>query len=134
MKITELQKKKIAEIAKKYELKLVLLFGSQARGKTHRESDADIGFLSDKNMGLRQIANIQFEMTQKLKISNLELVRLAGASSLFLQQVINEGVVLYEDRPGVFTLFASYVFKRFVEEKPLRDLKEQSLRVFSSAV
>ncbi|MBI4599756.1 nucleotidyltransferase domain-containing protein [Candidatus Uhrbacteria bacterium] len=133
MEITKLQKESIAEIAKKYGLTLVLLFGSQARGKTHRESDIDIGFLSEKSMmSLREIADIEFEMAQKTKMSNVELVRLAGMSSLFLRQVMNEGRVLYEDKPGVFTSFASYVFKRFVEEKPLRDLKKQSLQTFSS--
>jgi predicted nucleotidyltransferase len=134
MKITEIQKNTIANIAQKYGFTLVLLFGSQARGKTHRASDIDIGFLSDTSFGMREIAGIHFEMAQMLKMPNLELVRLAGMSSLFLRQVMDDGIVLYESKPGMFTSFASYVFRRFVEEKPLRALKEQSLKVFSSTV
>ncbi|MDP2630704.1 MAG: nucleotidyltransferase domain-containing protein [Candidatus Uhrbacteria bacterium] len=133
MEITKIQKEVIAKIAKKYGLTLVLLFGSQARGRTHQGSDVDIGFLSDSSMGLHEVACIEFEMAQNMKISHLELVRLAGMPSLFLQQVVRDGRVLYEDGPGAFSLFASYAFKRFVEEKPLRALKESSLRTFSSA-
>ncbi len=132
--MTEMQKENIAEIAKKFGFTLVVLFGSQVRGKTHRTSDVDIGFLSDKTMSLREIADIEFEMAQKLSIPTIELVHLGGMASLFLRQVTNEGIVLYEDKPGAFTSFASYVFRRFIEEKPLRNFKEQSLRVFSSTV
>ena len=35
---------KIEEIAKKYSLKLLLLFGSQSSGKTHPMSDFDFGY------------------------------------------------------------------------------------------
>jgi len=132
MKITEKQQKQIVEIAKKYGLTLVLFFGSQARGTTHRQSDVDIGFLAEHSMGLREIADLEFEMSTQLDIPRLELVSLGGMSSLFLQQVVIDGHVLYESNPGAYTSFVSYVFKRFIEERPLRELRHESLRVFSA--
>lgn len=117
MEITEKQRKVIAEIAQTYGFKLVLLFGSQARGTTHRQSDVDMGFLSDQSMGLSEIARAEFEMSQQLHMPRLELVSLGGMSSLFLRQVIAEGHILYESNPGEYTSFVSYVFRRFVDEK-----------------
>ncbi len=134
MNITEQHKIKITEIAQKYELSLVLLFGSQARGKTHPQSDVDVGFFSDHSMGLREIAQLEFEMSQTLQIGSLELVRLNGMSSLFLKNVLDDGILLYERAPGDYTSFAGIVFKRFVEEKPLRELRKSALEALSTAV
>ena len=41
-------KPQIKELAEKYGLKLVMLFGSQASGKTHKESDVDFAFTADE--------------------------------------------------------------------------------------
>src|SRR3990167_4676309 len=43
MEFTEIQRQEIAKMAEKYGLSLVVLFGSQATGKTHARSDIDIG-------------------------------------------------------------------------------------------
>lgn len=134
MEIAEKQKERIKEIAETHKFKLVLLFGSRARGRTHQQSDVDIGFLSDRSTGLSEIARVEFEMSQQLHIPRLELVSLGGMSSLFLREVITDGHVLYESSAGEYTAFISYVFKRFVEERPLRTLRRQSLRAFSTTV
>ena len=134
MEITEKQQQKIRELAETYGLKLVLLFGSQARGTTHQQSDVDIGFLSDRSMSLSEIANVEFEMSQQLHMPRLELVSLGGMSSLFLRQVITDGRILYEGKSGEYASFVSCVFRRFVEERPLRELRRQSLQAFSAIV
>ena len=134
MHMTEKQQKMIEQIARHYGLKLVIFFGSHARGTTHSKSDIDIGFLAERDFGLREIAEIEFEMAQKLNMPRLELTRLGGTSSLFLQQVVSEGQLLYEDAEGAYASFAVSVFKRFIDEKPLRDLKNKSLRAFSAAL
>lgn len=85
-------------------------------------------------MGLSEIARIEFEMSQQLHMPRLQLVSLGGLSSLFLRQVVTDGDVLYESNAGEYTAFISYVFKRFVEERPLRALRRESLRAFSTTV
>ena len=40
----------IEEVAKKYDVSLIVLFGSQAKGNTHKHSDTDVAFLPNKNL------------------------------------------------------------------------------------
>ncbi|OGL86782.1 hypothetical protein A3I40_03305 [Candidatus Uhrbacteria bacterium RIFCSPLOWO2_02_FULL_48_12] len=120
----------IRELAQKYHLLLVVLFGSQARGKTHAQSDVDIAFLSASPMGLSDIAAMQFEFTQKLHLKNIELVDLRGASPLLLREVARQSVLLYEQEPLEFANFKIYAFKRFMEAKHLLNLRAASLEKF----
>lgn len=42
----EIDREKIKEVAEKYDLEFVVLFGSQATGQTHQKSDVDLGVIS----------------------------------------------------------------------------------------
>jgi len=44
----EINREKIEKIAKKYNLELMVLFGSQATGQTHSRSDVDLGVISKR--------------------------------------------------------------------------------------
>ena len=54
-------KEKVKEIAQKYGLSFVALFGSQATGKTHQKSDIDIAYLSKNDLGLERESNLIFD-------------------------------------------------------------------------
>ena len=50
MRLNLEQKEKIKKLARKYQLKVVILFGSQVKRKAlHQESDFDVAYLSEKN-------------------------------------------------------------------------------------
>ncbi|MFH1188023.1 MAG: nucleotidyltransferase domain-containing protein [bacterium] len=123
-------KPKIKKIAKRHKFSLVLLFGSQATGKTHANSDVDIAFVSEKYLRPSDAAKIQFEISQKLKIKNLELVDLKNATPLLLNQIAKKSVLLYEKEQSVFASFKIYGFKRFMEAKDLLKLRDLSLDKF----
>ncbi|MFH1564987.1 MAG: nucleotidyltransferase domain-containing protein [bacterium] len=123
-------KSKIKKIAKKHKLSLVLLFGSQATGKTHANSDVDIAFVSEKHLRPSDAAKIQLEISQKLKIKNLELVDLKNATPLLLKQIAQKSILLYEKEQFVFANFKIYGFKRFMEAKNLLKLRDLSLDKF----
>lgn len=120
----------VKPLAKKYQLSLVVLFGSQVTGKTHAKSDVDFGFISEKKMSLNEIAKMQLEFSQKLKIKDLEFTDLKNVSPFLMKQVSEESILLYEKERSVFNLFKIYAFKLFVEAKPLLELREKSLNKF----
>ncbi len=123
-------KLKIKELAPKYNLSFLVLFGSQAKGKTHPKSDVDFAFLPENQMGLIDIAKMAFDFSENLKIKNLEMTSLKNVSSLLLKQVARNSIILYEKETGLFAKFKIYAIKRYMEEKKLLDLREMSLQKF----
>lgn len=125
-----IDKIKISELAQKHGLLIVVLFGSQASGKTHLGSDVDLGFISEKSVSPADIAKMTFEFTEKLGVKNLELIDLAGAPPLLLKQVVQKSVLLYERETALFAKFRIYAIKLFMEAKKLLDLRETALNKF----
>lgn len=123
-------KSKMKKIAKKYQFSLVLLFGSQATGKIHANSDVDIAFVSEEYLRPSDVAKIQLEISQELKIKNLELVDLKNATPLLLKQIAQKSILLYEKEQSLFANFKIYGFKRFMEAKDLLKLRDLSLDKF----
>ena len=123
-------KPKIARLAEKYSLSLLLLFGSQVTGKTHLRSDVDLAFVSEKQLDLTEIAKMEIDFSQRLRIKNLEMVALNGAHPFLLKQITQKAVVLYEKEDSLFVKFKIYALKRFMEAKRLLDLRELSFNNF----
>lgn len=121
---------RVSAIAEKYRLSLVVLFGSQATGKTHRQSDMDIAILSEKELGLREIGELTLVFTQGLKTKDVDVVDLKTAPPLLLKQVVTNAILLYESKPLIFSTFRIYALKRYMEARPLFKLREESLSRF----
>src|SRR3989338_1419561 len=105
------KKKEIAEIARKYDLDMVVLFGSQATGRIHPKSDVDIGYTAQKFVELETRFHIETEISRLLSRKDLELVDLGRISPVMKKIIADEAVILYERLPGTFTLFCMYAFK-----------------------
>ncbi len=124
------KKKEIAEIAHKYDLDMVVLFGSQATGRTHPKSDIDIGYTSSQSIELDTRFEVGNDISKLLSRDDIELVDLRRVSPLMKKIVSDEGIVLYEQRPGMFIAFCIYAFKLYVETEFLRQLRYESLKHF----
>ncbi len=130
MDIIQLQKQ-IKEIAIKYNIDLLVLFGSQATGRTHPKSDIDIGYTASQRLDLETRFKIENDMYRILKREDIEFVDLQRISPVMKKIIADEGIMLYEKIAGTFELFCMYAFKLFVETKTLRELRYQSLRNFA---
>ena len=95
-------------------LKILVLFGSRATGKTHDKSDWDFATLYDEDkrkvcMGERTFA--WFEVPQNLgelfeiNSDEIDVVELNRCSSLIAHFVARDGKLLYESEPGEFEKF-----------------------------
>lgn len=128
IKIRE-QTKKIAE---KYDLKLVLLFGSRVKGNLHHESDFDISFLPAKKLTFEEETNLNYEFTNVFGSDRVDTVNLKSAPPLLLKQIIDNCFVLYENRPTVFSYFEAYARQRYQEAVPLFKIHRDYVRRFTS--
>ena len=107
----------LAELAREYDLALVILFGSRATGHTHPESDTDIGVLRrDGLLPSNDFLQLQFRLSQVIASSNVEMVDLRRASGLLKHAAAEGAVVLFESGPGVFSNFRSLAWGIYHDE------------------
>lgn len=135
MKQNELEKMQqtVEAVACELGLDLVLLFGSYARGKTHKKSDLDVAVHGSRRLTPYEIAQISFMLSQELKHKNVEIIDLRTAPSLLLRRIAQEGKLLYEREAQLFARFRIYAFKRYMEAQPLLKLREAALDKFVKA-
>jgi len=111
-----------------------VLFGSSVTGKTHKESDVDIAYLSTKNLGIREEAQMMLDLNPILKSQRIDLVNIHLAPPLLLYAISDNGQVLYQTNPLNFYELRAYAFKRYVEAKPLFELKERRLKEYVQGI
>lgn len=126
----ELDKQKIEELAEKYDLEFVLLFGSQTTGKTHPLSDTDMAFSANRRISPAEVARMQLDFSQNLRIKDLEFADIKDASPLLLKKIAENSQLLYAKSRFLYAEFKIYAYKRYIEAKPLLKLRESQLNNF----
>lgn len=112
-------------------LKMLVLFGSRATGKTHAKSDWDFATLYDEEnrkacIGDRAFAS--FEVPQKLgdvfeiNSDEIDVVELNKCSSLIAHFVARDGKLLYESEAGEFDKFKD---KALMSESELKQIERE---------
>jgi predicted nucleotidyltransferase len=76
----------------------IVLFGSQAKGLTHKESDIDIAFLANHKFSEYEIFMIAQSLANKLK-KEVDLVDLSKASTVLRAQIVGTGTVILDKDP-----------------------------------
>lgn len=121
LELKERQKEKIAEICRRFGVKILLLFGSQVSGQTHKESDVDLAFASSKQLDFNELAKLNAELQAIFGDQRVETVDFFKTSSLLKKKIFDEHLPLYlEDKFFYYTL-ASYALKSYLETKFLRE-------------
>lgn len=112
-------------IAKKYRLKLIILFGSLVSGNIHRESDADIAIVPEKALSLQNELSLRNELFRVFRRA-VDLVDLKRASPLLLGQIAKSGKLLYGHKRE-FIAFRIYAMKRYIDFEPYFRLREKTI-------
>jgi len=89
----------IKNIALKYRLELIYLFGSKATGRCSKLSDIDIAVLLNNgdNFNLKDLLlDLIFEFSKLFRSDKIDLVILNKASLAVQYNVISNGKILYE--------------------------------------
>lgn len=123
-------KEKASGLAEKYGLDLLLLFGSQVSGKTHKKSDYDLGFISKQYKNLEELVKMEYEISEILKVGKIDLVDLKKAPPLLMKGVADNSLLLYQKEPTLYARFKIYASKLFIEARRLFDLREAVIQKF----
>lgn len=120
-------KKNINEIAKKFKLKLILIFGSYAKNTFNKESDLDIAVLADCRLNFKEYKELYSELSIIFSY-NIDLTFLREADPLLMKQVIENCQLIYEDKKNRFSEYRVYAYKRYMDHKKFFDLEEKYIK------
>lgn len=112
------------EVARAAGYRLVVLFGSAARGRPDPE-DLDVGILADGLVDTVAAAN---RFIEALHTQHVDIVDLRAADPLLAAVVARDAKVLYEARPGEYARFVSLAYRRYADTRAFRDLEHQALK------
>lgn len=116
-----------AEIARKHGLNLVVLFGSQATGRVHAESDVDIAVIGNNSIEYNTKIRLMTDFSDVLRREDVEVVDLASASPTLMYVVVRDGALLYEKEESYFLKWKLYAIKIWMETAWLRRLRDKRL-------
>ncbi len=116
------------------EILLAYLFGSVAQGRSNRLSDIDIALLVDKEFNELDAkkpygykASVIADLMGLLQVNKIDLVLLHEAPPLLANEVISEGSLLFCRDEDVRIAFEVSAKHRYIDTKPLRQIKRQYL-------
>ena len=127
---------KIQELAPHYGIEAAVLFGSQARGEPHRESDIDIAVTgAHGRVDFSVLIDFTSRLGTELHTNAIEVVDMNASSPIFRKQIADDGIVLYQKSETIFANFIMRAYALYFGSKPFLRLREQwlkeSLRVFT---
>lgn len=127
----------LRQIAGQHGLRLVVLFGSRARGAAHEKSDYDVAVLSSTRVAHRSgplsaseaavLRRLHARLQHLLQTSRVDLVLLDRASALLAHRVARDGIPVYEAEPGEFARFCVRAVQRKEDSRPFAEAERRYL-------
>ena len=120
------QKKKLKVIGKKYNLKLVVVYGSWAKGIAKSASDLDIGVLGKGKIEFNNLLNLAENLEgvfSKKERGELDIKSLHEIDPLFRWQVMRNSILIYGNHFDYIS-FKIYAWRAYQDSRSLFRLEE----------
>jgi len=117
---------KLQKLVHRYQLRLLVYYGSYARKKDYdpTKSDIDIAFVSKSSLDRQQLFDLMTDLIILHSKSAIDLVNLSTASGLLKEAIANDGRLLYEEEEGYFNKLCPYLYKSYYETRKFRQVKQ----------
>ena len=93
----EEMKEAICEIAQRYGVERVTLFGSYARGEARLDSDIDLLISKGRIRGLFELSGFHLDLEERLN-THIDILTADCLDEKFLRRINREEIVLYEQQ------------------------------------
>ena len=94
---------------------LALLFGSRARGDASESSDVDVALLAPSAPA--DLLGVGAQLSQACGLE-VNVISLVDPGVPLLDELLRDGVVLYEGRPGAYATWRSHVLADLELDRP----------------
>jgi predicted nucleotidyltransferase len=120
-------------------LKMLVLFGSRARGDIHANSDWDFAALYDEKLREESCKHSGFSWFEvsillgqafDLNSDKIDVVELNHCTPLLGYYVARDGKLLYEKQPGEFINFQRQAWKIYADTTKFRKAQRQSIELW----
>jgi len=90
-------KKIIRDLAKHYAIKVVMVFGSEAKGTTRAGSDIDLAILANQTFYEKKFSNFNCDLmkAEEIEQREIDVVPIGNQNPLLLFNIFNDGAPLY---------------------------------------
>jgi predicted nucleotidyltransferase len=119
---------KLKGLADKSQLELILIFGSQAQGTVHPESDVDIAVYSKHILSEDEKINLTFEIGNMLHTEKIDLVDIKTASPLLKKKIFENYTVLYQKDPFLLYQLELTSLYEYKESEVLYEIRRERLQ------
>ena len=119
---------KFKDLAGKYQMELILVFGSQVQGSVHPESDVDIAVYCNHVLTETEKINITYELCNILHTERIDLVDIKTASPLLKKKIFEDYTVLYQKDSFLLYQLELTSLYEYKESEVLYQIRRERLR------
>ncbi|MEK9185219.1 MAG: nucleotidyltransferase domain-containing protein [Patescibacteria group bacterium] len=118
MALTQIEEisQKIKPIAEKYNMELILLFGSRATTHFRKDSDFDVAYYANKELSFEERSGLYCELSELLESDRIDLLDVKTIKPLIFYEIMKNCRVLYAESILKFYELRVYAFNRFQDE------------------
>ncbi|GAQ95705.1 predicted nucleotidyltransferase [Thermodesulfovibrio aggregans] len=121
---------KFEEIAKKFGICFILLFGSKAEGVDTSESDTDIAVYADHVLSEEEKISLAFELSLILETENIDLVDIKIAPPMLKRKIFENYKILYLKESSILYQIELSTLKEYEEVKILYEIRDERIKEF----
>lgn len=122
--------KTLKDLANKYKLSLVLLFGSHVHGDVHPESDMDIAVYGKKILSEADKINLTYEFSKIFHKDKIDVVDIKTSHPLLKREIFKDYRVLYQRNPMLVRQLELVSLYEFKESEILYQIRHERLQEF----
>ncbi|MFW5995800.1 MAG: type VII toxin-antitoxin system MntA family adenylyltransferase antitoxin [Halanaerobiaceae bacterium] len=115
------------KIIKKYDIKLLILFGSSGTEYEREDSDLDLAYLPEELLNEREESGLYQELIEFYSRDDIDLVNLYKAEPGLKLSISRQGRVIFE-KNNAFAEFQLYAAGIYADTKFLRKMRERELK------
>ncbi|MFN3739182.1 MAG: type VII toxin-antitoxin system MntA family adenylyltransferase antitoxin [Thermodesulfovibrionales bacterium] len=120
----------LKDIAERFELDFILLFGSRAEGMESEVSDFDIAVYGRHILSEEEKINLSYELSHIFNSEDIDIVDIKKAPPLLRKMIFNCYKILYLQSPHLLYQLELVSLYENEEAKILYEMRDERLRAF----